>query len=231
MNRLKRTPEHATDSFLPGSAFSTRQITAMVVAILLAVVLYPLGANAMAFMNVIITDPTNTANQAHVDDHGDLHVAGNVGLTGTPMVGIDPSANVVRDADEPARQVFQRTVHPTLVDNASIGSDTFSVPVGRRLAIQFVSAEVLLPAGQSPEELVVETVANGVSAGHVFAPAFTASVGGASDRFVVSQDASIYADPGTTVTVELFRNSSSGNDLAAVTVSGYLVNCSVGPCA
>src|SRR5262249_3321118 len=141
MNRLKRQ-KRATDSFLSDSAFSTRQITAVVVATLLVVLLYPVGARAMAFMNVIITDATNTANQAHVDDHGDLQVAGKVGLTGTPTVGLDPSANVVRNADEPARLVFQKTVHPTLVDNASIGSDSFSVPSGRRLAIQFVSAEV-----------------------------------------------------------------------------------------
>src|SRR5262249_58812008 len=105
-----------------------------------------------------------------------------VGLTGTPTVGLDPSANVVRNADEPARLVFQKTVHPTLVDNASIGSDSFSVPSGRRLAIQFVSAEVVLPSGQSPEELVVETTVNGGFAGHIFAPAFTASTGGSSDR-------------------------------------------------
>jgi hypothetical protein len=230
MKRFKPRRERAGDPLLAGGSFSPRQITAIVLAVLLTVVLYPVGARAMALINVLITDPTNTANQAHVDGNGSLQVAGNVGLTGTPTVGLDPTANVVRDADEPARQVFQTTVHPTLVNNASSGSDAFTVPRGKRLAIQFVSAEVALPTGQSPEELVVDTTVNGVFAGHVFAPTFTATLGGSSDRFVLSQETSIYADPGTTVTVELFRNSSSGNDAAAVSLSGHLVSCLAAPC-
>jgi hypothetical protein len=48
----------AAESVLPEPAFSTRQLTAMVVAMSLALVL---------FSNVFITDPTNTSQKAHRD--------------------------------------------------------------------------------------------------------------------------------------------------------------------
>ncbi len=66
MNRFKRHRARTSDPLLAGSTFSTRQVTAMVVAILVAVVLVPVGAQAAQVVSAIITDSGGT-NQAHVD--------------------------------------------------------------------------------------------------------------------------------------------------------------------
>jgi hypothetical protein len=103
--------------------FSTKQVTGMVVAMALAVLLYPAGARAAnSLFGAVITDPGG-ANKAKVDASGNLQVGGTVNVGNTPNVnvgnfpattsasqsgnwtvglnsgtnvGVDPSANTVK---------------------------------------------------------------------------------------------------------------------------------------
>src|SRR5262249_59483557 len=62
---------------------------AMVMAMGVAVVLSPRGANAASMVSkVLITDPTNNAQQAHVDANGILHVGGTVIVGNTPNLQV-----------------------------------------------------------------------------------------------------------------------------------------------
>jgi hypothetical protein len=121
MRRRKGSRSSAALPFDQG--FSTKQVTGMVVAMALAVVLYPAGVRAAQNLaGVVVTDPGGT-NKAKVDASGNLQVGGTVNLGGTPNVnvgnfpattsasqsgnwtvglsggtnvGIDPSANTVK---------------------------------------------------------------------------------------------------------------------------------------
>ncbi len=100
---------------LEPAAFTTRQVTAIVAMAFVAVLLWPVGASAgNAFLNVFITDPTNTSAQAHVTAAGQLQVAGSVAVTNTPTVGIDASANTVK-IDPSANTVKVDTSNPVPV--------------------------------------------------------------------------------------------------------------------
>jgi hypothetical protein len=69
-----RTRLNGSVDLLSGPAFSTRQVTAIVMAILLAVVLVPMGAQAAQVVNAIITDPSGSS-KANVDQTNSLTVA------------------------------------------------------------------------------------------------------------------------------------------------------------
>jgi hypothetical protein len=93
MSRLKRQRGRGSDPLLAGPTFSTRQITAIVVAILLAVVLVPVGAQAAQVVSAIITDPAGT-NKAHVDASGNLQVGGTVNVGNTANVNVANTTSV-----------------------------------------------------------------------------------------------------------------------------------------
>jgi hypothetical protein len=68
-----RTRSTRMGDLIGGPRLTTRQVTALVLGLLLAVVLLPFGAQAAQVVSAIITDPGG--NQATVDAQGNLHVA------------------------------------------------------------------------------------------------------------------------------------------------------------
>src|SRR6266700_2524916 len=96
MKRLLSRTRTQTN-WLSSPGFTPRQVTAMAVAVLLAVVLVPVGAQAAQVVSAIITDPAGT-NKAHVDASGNLQVAGSVKLANAPLS--------VTTTDDPGRQAF-----------------------------------------------------------------------------------------------------------------------------
>ena len=213
----RRTRSMATNDLHTGPGFSPRQVTAMAVAFLLAVLLVPVGAQAAQVVNAIITDPGGT-NQATVDADGNLSISGEV--TADPH---DPVA--IMRADDPGRTAFQRQV--LLSTNVSGDIELVDVPANRRLVITYVSGTARLPSGQSVS-FSLEVNAGGY-AEHAFVPTFLHADGQGNDVFAFTQDTMIYASG--QVSVRFFRSPPGpGQALAAVSLSGYLIDCSVAAC-
>jgi len=249
MKLFSRKPLRSVGEALPASGFTTRQVTAMVVAVSLAVVLSPVGARAASLLGVVITDPAGT-NKAHVDASGNLQVGGtvnaqqsgnwNVGLTGGSTVGIASSANTVKvdsgtpvsvsSADDPGREAFQKGIAADIVDGHLFAHGFFTVPAGKRLVIRYVSGKIVLPPGQRAVDVFVITSVNGSLANHFVVPVFTASSSG-TDISEFAQETQLYADPGPfDVEVGADRSDSTGAGTFDIVVSGYLIDCSVAPC-
>lgn len=141
-----------------------------------------------------------------------------VGTTGVSWVRVTnvPTDSVnVRDVDTPGRQAVQFTLSPSS-GVSSFSQDQFTVPAGKRLVIEYYSAQLT----QYP------------SSGYAYMY-MTTSVGGNTNYYKVIPPSSttapfnqltrIYADPGTQVTAQVTQSSgtSSGGNLI---VSGYYIN-------
>src|SRR6266508_2815519 len=106
--------------------------------VLIALVATVLGATAFreqvasaapAILQVFVTN----------DSSNPVPVTGTVGIQGTPSV------NVI---DE--REPFETRIDVTLASGSFNGSGGFTVPSGKRLVAEFISALVTLPPGQTP---------------------------------------------------------------------------------
>jgi len=121
---------------------------------------------------------------------------------------------LVRDVDEGALQPFQVSV---LAASNSSGQQAayFSVPAGKRLVIEYYSAQAQDLQGGNGVGMTLGTSAGGVFAAYiVYVNATTTNQ--------VTQTTRIYADPGTQVQVFVFGPGTHCGGL--ITISGYLVN-------
>jgi hypothetical protein len=208
---------------LPASANNTRQFVALALAMILAVLLIPVGVQAAQTVNAFITDPGGV-NQATVDADGSLSVAGNVTVDSSTPVD-------VTSADDPARMAFQDDA----VVNFAIGSGSAewsageNIPSGMRLVITHVSGQAFLRSTQKLIDVSL-TVSSPGHASHFFIPTHTASgVLGARDLFVFSQDTKIYSDSNS-ISIQLRRDPAFLDAQAVLSISGYLIDCSVAAC-
>lgn len=130
----------------------------------------------------------------------------------------------VRDADNPARQAYQQEVGLKVEEGMGTGSTDFEVPAGKRLIIEFVSAEVHAPPGQSCDVRI--GTSNGDNGRSHFFAATQVAPTDLGNEIMVSQVTRLYADPGTKVVVVVRRlaTSQTGSLQGAVSISGYLVN-------
>ena len=151
-------------------------------------------------------------------------------------VGIDPANNTVqlsstsplsiRDVDNPAFQPFQKTALLTQSPGTNASSLTIAtVPAGKRLVIEFISASGQVPPGQHVESWPVMTVAppTGGAQHELLVNAQPPAVIGDA-LFRASQQVRLYADSGSTVQTIIRRNSGAGSATYLMTVSGYLVD-------
>jgi hypothetical protein len=116
-----------------------------------------------------------------------------------------------RDQDNPAQQPFQQIAQPDTRGTGQTRAETdFTVPAGKRLVIEYVSAGIAAGNGS----VAVETTAGGNPAAYYFInPAAPVSTRG----FFPTR---IYADPNTNVSVVV----TGANTQADVELSGYYVN-------
>lgn len=140
---------------------------------------------------------------------------GNSGNAPNPLNVNVVNTPTVRDADNPARQPF----HADL---------PFEVPTGKRLVIEYFSAQVTTAPDCHLLSLNLSTSLEGHgTVNHSFAPTFVAVGGGVEilNRITVSQPTRLYADPGVTVAV---GHTSAGFNcnvqINTSAVSGYLVD-------
>jgi hypothetical protein len=247
--KLHRTSAAPKDwGFGPPTQITGRQVATIVLVAMFVSLLIPLGASAAGGLSkVLITDPTNTTQQAHVDATGNLQVGGtvnvgnsptvnvgntptvtaqqsgswNVGITGTPMVGIDPGANTVNDVNDPARQVVRAGTSMVIADGQDSNSSTvYTVPANKRLVVTDASFSVTLPTGQQLLSFGLQSAPSL----QFFAPLLLGS-NGAFDVYQTNSQTTFVVDAGDNLRLFLTRNSTSGTAFAGVAVTGYLIDC------
>jgi hypothetical protein len=148
--------------------------------------------------------------------------AKDVNVVNQPTVTVDSTQPVnVRDVDSPGRTPFQVS-HFLVMDSATQSTETtFSVPAGKRLIIEFVSAITILPETQKLLLLLRH------DAGTVPFAAIPLQLVGRfadSDEYASSQLVRLYAEPESTLTIFAYRNEIGGGVQIVVTVVGHLVD-------
>src|SRR5262249_22229823 len=162
-----------------------------------------------------------TAEAVPVAAQGTTNIAGtgraqqsgtwNVSMNGTPPVQLDNNQSnplPVRNVDGPTRQPFQQQVQVTL-DPGALGQNAgVTVPSGKLMVIEQVSAQSFPPAGQKVLfSILTHVVPDLTLRGNLLQT--TSDTFGGSSFFMASQSVHIYADaPGALVRVD--RDSSSG---------------------
>jgi hypothetical protein len=99
-----------------------------------------------------------------------------------------------------------------------VGTNSFAVPAGKQLVIEYVSASGSVPSGES----LMYSVTTG-SVQH-FIPATQQALDLYRVFFIAGQQTRIYAEPGTTVIVGVLRTGSGGDASANISISGSLVD-------
>ena len=189
---------------------------------------------------VVVND---SSQPVPVQAQGTTNIAGSVSVTNTPSVNVanTPSVNIantptvtlsgnsqvslsagtapllVRDADLPARRIFQ---------HFGSANDSFTVPAGKVLVIEWVSFDTPVSPNTGPGQMVmyqISNVAGGQSGFFSYKSDATSNAAPGLD-LIVNQQVRIYCDPGSTVSVSarlfFFNNGTVGSH----TFSGYLVD-------
>jgi hypothetical protein len=131
---------------------------------------------------------------------------------------------LVQDVDNPARAPFQVQLGNPIAAGANAPNGSFSVPAGRRLVIEHVSALVVVPAGQRVMYTNINTFSGGgLVFHHLKAQSAGVSTATPGEGYITSESLRLYADPGTSVLVAVNRSDSAGTGFMSVSVSGYLV--------
>jgi hypothetical protein len=120
-----------------------------------------------------------------------------------------------------ARQAVQ--VAGSVSNNGSLAT-LYTVPAGKRLVIEFMSANAPVPAGGSGFMILRTNLTDLGPLEHAFA--LTASgTFGALTRLLASERVQIYANPETDVEAAFFcTNCVAGGPTMGVTISGYLID-------
>lgn len=172
----------------------------------------------------VVNTPTVLAQQSG---------AWNVGITGTPTVNLannsvqvnNPATNpvLVRDVDISARQPVQVEGFVSVgIGQSSNGKVIYTVPVGKRLVVEFVSAEGDVRNTQSPRFQIL-TAFDDEFVIHTLTSTLQGQGSPTSTHHNVSQLVRFYAQPLSNVIFNFGRSFMvDGDARAAVTLSGYL---------
>lgn len=99
----------------------------------------------------------------------------------------------------------------------------FQVPAGKRLVIEYVSGDALMPTGQKCLFSIFTSLAGQPTGTRHLLETTTLGQFGASVSFRASQVVRLYADPGTTVMLRADRDVATGTAVARMSLSGHLV--------
>jgi hypothetical protein len=153
----------------------------------------------------------------------------NVNIVNSPIVGLSSNASVhlnnttpllIQDSDNPARQPFQGTATWTITDGfVGVCQTVLTVPQNKKAVIEFVSAFIIVPGGQTVNR--VQFIDRQLT-GDITHELHPLSNGGS--LFNVEQQLRVYADSNSLINVCPFRDQTAGAGSVLATVSGYLVN-------
>jgi len=179
---------------------------------------------ALGFLLALFVAVSNSDAQT-VTSGKDVNVINtpSVNVANTPGVSVlngsgDPIPT--RSVDEPARRSFQAEV--VLIVPAGLVSavQTFSIPAGKRLVIEYVTLFSIPPSGQTWTDLLVGTAVDGTSIIHHFGPLQATAAG----RFASDKAVRLYHDFTHPFVFAGGRSSTAGEARVDLTVSGYLVD-------
>ena len=137
-------------------------------------------------------------------------------VTGTINVGnLGDAPLPVRDVENPARQPVQFEFN---------GLNDYQVPAGKRLVIEYVSAELnSLASACTKAVATLQTTAGGVEESHPFYLQLIGTVGTQRD-YAVNQQTRLYADPNTMIQPGSRTAGCGGTVIESIVISGYLVD-------
>ena len=148
----------------------------------------------------------------------------NVNVVNTPNVNIANTPKVLNANDS---NIFQESRVENNLNDQSIVF-TYSVPLGKRLVIEFASIRADVGHGEKVQAFI--RGGNGFQdAIHPIVMNFQ-MVAGSNDLFVGAQPMKLYAEPGTTVEVLISRRDAANTGTVTLhadvqsSVSGYLVD-------
>lgn len=158
----------------------------------------------------------------------------NVGINGTPTVNVANPATapvLTVNANDVGRTPYQAVLtNPTC--GASFCNASFNVPSGHRLVVQHVSG--LVWYSQSPALVSMNLVSTANSTAPLSSFAVPVNLNPATAPYSsFDQPVLVFYDAGQQGLAELGWPSSTGAtvSLASFTVTGYLVDCTIAPCA
>jgi hypothetical protein len=149
-----------------------------------------------------------------------------------PAIAQAVRAALVSNVDDPGRIPYQSFGGCLFLDTHSCHSNFLPVKDGKRLVITQVSGyvEETLPSGT----LILPQLSGGSSSStsRITIPvAFQGNFGG-QNFFVFNQPVTVFIDAGQVPFLNITLGGIPGQDSAAeFTVTGYLLDCSTGPCA
>lgn len=158
-----------------------------------------------------------------VHEQGTANVAvTNFPATQSVVVSNLPATQNVTVTNLPLRESFtagESIVAQTIPDGDFSGEHSFNVPADKRLVVEAVNAQFLLPSSQPPFVLFIDAVHQGTTYRYRFM-AQALALGGYHN---VEAQTTIHADPGSTVRVVASRfPNTTGSASFVYSVSGYL---------
>jgi len=160
-----------------------------------------------------------------------------VTISGTPTVGISPAANgvtignsadapaLVRDVDHQPREPFKFKFENFLTDGQNFApAESYTVPDGKRLVIEYVSLEGYLPQNQRMLFGMTVSVNNQGTIHFISLNHQGTFLDGATqvEEFVASQLVGIHVDGGFVVQPFTRRSATAGGGHYEGTIFGYL---------
>jgi hypothetical protein len=178
----------------------------------------------LGFLLALFVAVTNSDAQT-VTQSKDVNVVNtpSVNVANTPGVSVlNGSGNPVltRSVDEPARRAFHAEVVLIVPSGLESAVQTFSIPTGKRLVIEYVTLFSILPSGQTWTDLLVGTAIDGTTVTHHFGPLQSTAAG----RFASDKAVRLYHDSTHPFVFAGGRSSTAGEARIDLTVSGYLVD-------
>jgi hypothetical protein len=183
-----------------------------------------------------VTPGPSTPVQVTNGTSNPVPVTGSLGVSGAVTIANPASLPLpVRNVDVAARQPFSRTLALNAQIGSLVGASTgqhlpYTVPPGKRLIIEDVGAQVLVPVGQKAQ--VVLEVQNPAPAGTfrtvrplTIAFQLTSALGiPAQDVFVAGEPVRMAVNAGEILRAFFQRSAPTGSGVVEVYVHGYLVD-------
>jgi hypothetical protein len=135
----------------------------------------------------------------------------------TPVTVENPTTSPVptTDVDNPALQPFQTNLLPHS-STTNQATDTFTVPPGKRLVIEYYSSQAQDLSGGAAGLTLSTTVGGNLVSYIIYIDANTTNQ--------VNQTTRIYADPGSIVQAFAFNGGGAHSCAGFLSISGYYVN-------
>lgn len=201
----------------------------------------PDGGPSVTIVNPLPLPVTGNVNASITNNSvNSVPITGKVGINGNVTVvnPLDASGNatpvITRDADNAARQPFVATCTLGVLPNSpraacsnSSGSGEITVPDGKRLVIEYVSAELLLTAEKASVFRIQYASGGRFGWTASFAPQDTGPIAIGVETFVVSAPTRLYADAASKIdcsAMALTPQDFFQNEPGDCTISGYLVS-------